>query len=368
MLFKLNWIIIYSLLSFVLTLISFPIVIKILKNLKAGIINRELSATGDEAVIFNELHKKKNGTPTMWGIVFIVVMTIMLIWSYFLREYDFINHWLVERWETYILLFGFYSLWILGLVDDWTKISKNTKVNWLWAIFKLVIMIWFAAFISYRFNAVLWVDYINLWPFDTTLHFYSSIYDFGFWKFQGNLLLIFITFFVTLSLINAINITDGLDGLVWWMIAMNFVILAVISFLLNWYLATAVIGILIGMLAAYLRYNISPAKIFMWDSGSLALGWITSCLLYLISIKIWFAIPFLIMTLLFWIELLSSALQIFWKKVFKRKLFLIAPFHHLLEKIWIPETSIVMRFWLLQAVLASITLIMVIYQIWDMTV
>ena len=363
MLLKFNGIIIYSLISFLFTIVLFPFVIKILKSLKAWIVNRELSATGDAAVIFNELHKKKNWTPTMWGIVFLIVMTIMILWSLWVKELWYINNRLVSRQETYIILFGFYALGILWLVDDWTKIAKNTKINWLGAIFKLVIMIWFSIFISYRFNVQLGVNFINLWPIDYNLIFANITYNFWLFSFSWNLLFIWITFFITLSIINAINITDGLDGLVGGMMTINFMILWIITFAIKRYLATTIIGIMIGMLVAYLWYNISPAKIFMWDSWSLALGGMTSTLLYLIWIKIWFIFPFFILMLLFWVELLSSALQIFWKKTFKRKLFLIAPFHHLLEKIWLPEANIVMKFWLLQSIIATVTLIMIMYQI-----
>lgn len=365
MILKFNGIIIYSLISFLFTLVLFPLIIKVLKSMKAWIVNRELTATWDAAVIFNELHKKKNWTPTMWGIVFLIVMTIMILWSFLIKKLWYINNWLLSREETYILLFGFYSLGILWLVDDRTKIAKNTKINWLGAIFKLVIMIWFAVFISYWFNVQLGVDYINLRPMNLNLIFSNVTYNLWFFTFTGNILFIFITFFITLSFINAINISDWLDGLVGGMMAINFVILAVITFIIKWYLATTVIWIMIGMLIAYLWYNISPAKVFMWDSWSLALGGMVSSLLYLICIKIWFIIPFFVLTALFWIELLSSALQIFRKKVFKRKLFLIAPFHHLLEKWWLPEWSIVMRFWLLQWVLATITLILVMYQLFS---
>ena len=363
MLLKLNGIIIYSLFAFLITICIFPIAIRILTNMKAWIINRELSATWDEAKIFNELHKKKNGTPTMWWIVFLIVMTLMLVWSRLLKDFWYINKWLVSRQETYIILFWFYALGILWLVDDWTKIAKNTKINWLWAIFKLVIMIWFALFISYRFNVVLGVDNINLRPFDINLLFHNNLYNLWIFSFSANFLFIFITFFITLSFINAINITDWLDWLVWGMMTINFMILAIITFLIKWYLATTVIGITIWMLVAYLRYNISPAKIFMWDSWSLAIWWMVSSLLYLIGIKIWFIIPFFVLTGIFWLELLSSALQIFRKKIFKKKLFLIAPFHHLLEKRWHPEWSIVMRFRLLQWILAAITLILIMYQL-----
>lgn len=74
-----------------------------------------------------------------------------------------------------------------------------------------------------------------------------------------------------MSIVNAINITDGLDGLMSGMILIVFIIFGGITFYLGWFLATAVIGIVIGMLCGYLRFNINPAQIFMGDSGSLAL-------------------------------------------------------------------------------------------------
>ncbi|MEI7477427.1 MAG: hypothetical protein WCJ81_02655 [bacterium] len=87
-----------------------------------------------------------------------------------------------------------------------------------------------------------------------------------------------------------------------------------------------------------------------------------AALVYLLNLKDNFFIPFMILFALFWLELLSSFLQMFWKKVFKRKLFPIAPFHHYLEYIGMKEYSIVMKFWILQGILACITLILVVYQ------
>lgn len=101
--------------------------------------------------------------------------------------------------------------------------------------------------------------------------------------------------FLTVSITNAINIADGLDGLMSWMMLIVLAVFGVITFYLGWFLAAAVIGIILWILSGYLRFNINPAQIFMWDSGSLALGGLVSTLVYLISIKIGFFIPFLIL-------------------------------------------------------------------------
>ena len=363
MLSKLTDIIVYMLLAFGLSMGIYPVVIKQLRKWKLGITNRELASTGEKAVIFNELHKKKNWTPTMWGVVFLIVMALLVGFSFLLQKMWYINNTLVSRQETYILLVSFFGVGLLGLIDDYIKLKLDTKINWLGATLKLVYMILFAVFISYRFNMKLGINTINLRPIDyirnagsQSIHLFGYDIQFSFWY-------ILVTFFLTTSIINAINITDWLDGLMGGMILIILVVLWGMSFYLGWYLATTIIGIVIGILLGYLWFNISPAKIFMGDSGSLALGGLVSALVYLIAIKIWFIIPFIILFALFWIEVGSSFLQIFWKKTFKKKLFLIAPLHHLLEKLWYPEANIVMRFWLIQGALAMVVVIMLIYQI-----
>lgn len=364
MLLKLNDIIIYMLLAFGLTMIIYPFVINQLRKMKLGVVNRELASTWEKAVIFNELHKKKNGTPTMGGVVFLIVMAILIWLSFLLQKLWYINNTLVSREETYILLVSFFGVGILGLIDDYVKLKLNTKINWLWAMLKLVYMVIFAIFISYWFNMKLGINMIDLWPIDHIRNAWSQYITILGQNIQFSFWYILVTFILTTAIINSINITDGLDGLMGGMILIVLVVLGGISFYLGWYLATTVVGIVIGILLGYLWFNIWPAKIFMWDSWSLALGWLISTLVYLISIKIWFIIPFLILFGLFWIEISSSGLQIFWKKVFKKKLFLIAPFHHLLEKLWYPEHNIVMRFWVIQWALAMIVVIMLIYQIY----
>lgn len=91
--------------------------------MKLGITNREEAVTGEKAVIFNELHKKKNGTPTMGGIVFFIVMFIMIAGSWLAAKMGYINHTLVSRQETYIILFAFFGMGGLGLIDDYIKLK-----------------------------------------------------------------------------------------------------------------------------------------------------------------------------------------------------------------------------------------------------
>jgi phospho-N-acetylmuramoyl-pentapeptide-transferase len=128
-------------------------------------------------------------------------------------------------------------------------------------------------------------------------------------------------------------------------------------------LATTIVGISIATLSAFLWYNAFPAKVFMWDSWALALGGLIATLVYLLNMKLSIFIPFMILFGLFRVEMGSSFLQIVWKKYLKRKLFPIAPFHHLLQYRGMHETTIVMKFRLVQRILATVCVIMLFYQI-----
>ena len=349
MLIKLNIIILYLLVAFFLSLIIYPFYIKFLQMLKLWKEIREDSATWDKAALFAKMHAHKKWTPTMGWWVFLIVMMLLIIVSFFLQKFWFINNTLITRQETYIVLFAFFSMWLVWLVDDWFNIKWKGKIKWMSAKVKLLWMFLFSAFISYWFFYKLWIDYINFWPF---------AWEISIWLFY-----LPVTFIFTVAIVNAINITDGLDWLAWWILLISLLVMGIITFSYKWYITTTVIGIVIWILLAFLWFNINPAKVFMWDSWALALGWLISTIIYLLNIKMWILVPFIILFGIVWIELLSSFLQIFWKKVFKRKLFPIAPFHHYLEHKWRHEHSIVMKLWLIEWVLAAVSLTMVLYQL-----
>ena len=165
---------------------------------------------------------------------------------------------------------------------------------------KLLWMFLFSGFIAYWFYFKLWIDWINLWPFWWEVHL---------WFFY----LIF-SFIFTVFIVNAVNITDWLDGLAGGLILIILFVLGIITFFYKWYLATALIWVVSWVLLAFLWFNINPAKIFMWDSGALALGGLVATLVYLLNIRMWILIPFLVLFAVFEIEIFSSFLQIVWKK------------------------------------------------------
>lgn len=353
MLEKFTHILLFWLTSFFISFWLYPRYINLLQKFKAWKQIREDTMTWEKSTIFASLHAHKSGTPTMgWGLMLLVV-ALLIISSFLLQEFDIINNTLINRNETYILLFALFSMWILWLVDDIFNIKGKSRVKWLTAKMKILWMFLFSAWVSWWFYSKLGIDYINIWPLLPLENAELSL-----WLF-----LPIISFFFTVGIVNAINITDWLDGLAWWLSLLVLWVLWIVTFISQRYLATTIIWIVIWSMIAFLWYNINPARIFMWDSWSLALWWLIATLVYLINIKIWIVIPFIILFLLFRIEIWSSMFQIFRKKVFKRKLFIIAPFHHLLEKKWMKEHTIVMRFRLIQSILTAISLVMFFYQI-----
>lgn len=335
---KLSQILFYALVSFGISLLLYPAYIRLLQRIKAGKTIRENAATGEKSEIFSKMHAHKQGTPTMGGGMFLIVMLVMILGSFLLQHFGWIGNSLWNAKESYIILFGFFSMGLIGLVDDFLNIKNYGKVKGLSARAKLIGMVIFSAWISYWFYVKLGIDYINLWPIA--------------WKIEVWILFPILTFIATITIVNAINITDGLDGLAGGTMAIILVSLAIVTFLNGTYIATTVVCILVAVLVAFLFFNINPAKVFMGDSGAFALGGLLASLIYLLNMRFWILIPFLIIFGIFIVELCSSFLQIFWKKVFKRKLFTVAPFHHLLEYRGMHETTIVMKTRLVQAILA----------------
>lgn len=335
---KLSQILFYALVSFGISLLLYPAYIRLLQRVKAGKTIRENAATGEKSEIFSKMHAHKQGTPTMGGGMFLIVMLVMILGSFLLQHFGWIGNSLWNAKESYIILFGFFSMGLIGLVDDFLNIKNYGKVKGLSARAKLIGMVIFSAWISYWFYVKLGIDYINLWPIA--------------WKIEVWILFPILTFIATITIVNAINITDGLDGLAGGTMAIILVSLAIVTFLNGTYIATTVVCILVAVLVAFLFFNINPAKVFMGDSGAFALGGLLASLIYLLNMRFWILIPFLIIFGIFIVELCSSFLQIFWKKVFKRKLFTVAPFHHLLEYKGMHETTIVMKTRLVQAILA----------------
>ncbi len=344
---RLNFILIAGIVSFIITFLLYPFFIRLLKKLKAWKLLRDDATSWWKAEIFNKLHEWKTWTPTMWAALILFVTFIIVFWSVILEYLWYINYSLFNQRETYIILFAFFSMGLLWLLDDFLNIKWIWKVKWLTAKMKLIWMFLFSAFIAYWFFVKLNVDYIILWQDHIYIGFFYAI----------------ITFIFTVKLVNAVNITDWLDGLAWGILIMILLALGIMTYFQHWYIATTVISVIASSLVAFLRYNINPAKVFMWDSGSLAFWWLLASVIYLLWIKLWIWTIMIPLLLILFIELWSSFIQIFSKKVFKKKVFKVAPFHHNLEYAWYAEHTIVMKLWLIQIVLTILSLLLFFYQI-----
>lgn len=349
MLFKISAILLYSLLAFFIALALYPPYIQRLQKKKVGKQIREATATWESSQIFAKLHAHKWWTPTMWWWIILLTVIILVAWSLILQQSWFINNSLLAREETYILLFALFSMWTLWVIDDIFNIMWKSAIKWLSSTVKFIAMFSFSAFITYWFVRKLWIDYVTI---RTTI-----------WELPMSRIWPAVMFVFTVWLVNAINITDWLDWLVWGMMIMVLGVLGILTFVNGRFLATSLIWIVSWALLAFLWFNINPAKIFMWDSGSLALGGFVASLVYLLNINFGIIIPFMIMMSLFWVEMFTSLLQILSKKYLGKKLFKIAPFHHLLEHEWYEEHTIVMKFWVVQWILCALALICLLYQL-----
>jgi len=345
----LSYILIYFLLSFFVAFGLFPLYIYLLQRLGIGQKIREEAVDGKRATIFAKLHDHKQGIPALGGGMFLAVTALLVVVSIFIAKMWITNNSLVSRQETYILLFGFFVMWLLGLVDDLFNYFGKGKVKWLTAKAKLAWMIIFAFFISRWFHFKLGFSSVNLWPLA--------------WEVNLGIFYFFFTFLFTVALANAVNITDWLDGLAWGLSLFVLLVLAVYSFVAWWYLATTLIMVVAATVLAFLWFNIPPAKIFMGDSWALALWGLFATSMFLLDARLPILVPSVFLLGIFWLELLTSFLQITRKKLFWKKLFPIAPFHHRLEYLGYPEYNIVGRMWLVQIVLSLIAILFLLYWI-----
>ena len=287
----------------------------------------------------------KKGTPTMGGLLIILsVIVSTILWS------DLSNNFI---WISILTIFIFG---LIGFADDYKKIKTNSS-NGISSKIRILFQIFFAFLITYLIISNLDSEISNSMTFP---FFKNLIVDFGIFYF-------FIAIFIIIGSANAVNLTDGLDGLAIvpaMIVAMSFSFIAYITgnFVFSNYLLIQYIpgtgelavfcGSLIGAALGFLWFNAPPAKVFMGDTGSLALGGSFGA----ISIMCKHEILLAIIGGLFVLETLSVVIQVFIFKITGKRIFLMAPLHHHFEKKGWPESTIVIRFWIITIVLALIGL------------
>jgi len=312
--------------AFLLAMAFTPILTHFLYRWKAWKQIKQKAVTGEKLKYFNKIHKKKKNTPTMAGIlIWVTVLVMTLLFN-------------LSRSQTYLPLFTLVAVAVIGLIDDYINIRGMGGIKGMSWKKKMIWLLIFAA--------------IGAWWFFVKLEWNSihipgvGEYIIGWWYIP-----IFMLIFISSA--NAVNITDGLDGLAGGLLALAFGAFSIIALVQGNYGIAYFCGTIIGAVLAYTWFNIYPARFFMGDTGSLALG----ATLGVVAMLTNSVIVLIIIGLVFYLELSSSALQIVSKKFFKRKIFLSAPLHHHLEAMGWPETKVTMRFWIIGAVLAVIGLV-----------
>ena len=253
-----------------------------------------------------ETHLKKTGTPTMAGIVFIIIFLVVELFLLILKDY--VNGTLALKINIFIIIFGF-----IGLIDDYLKISKKNSKG-LPGIFKLILQILFAGFgliICFNYNTM------------------SNIFEFIF------------LIFIIVGTNNGVNFTDGLDGLCALVTIIVSILFCAVSFnrgnneLL--YINLLILAILLG----FIIFNHYPAKIFMGDTGSLFLGAYVAFMA--IALNMQYYLP--IFGFIYMIEVLSVIIQVlYFKATGGKRFFKMAPIHHHFEKCGFSENQVVFMF------------------------
>ena len=306
------------------------VAIPLLKKIKAG----------QRINIYVENHQKKSGTPTMGGIIFIIPTIITTIILLLTNKIEFSVNLL-------IVMFVFISYGLIGFLDDYISIKQNhnkglSQSQKLLLQF-IVALIFYILYRKYTdANSILEVTLLNIeWKLD--------------W-FYG----IFILFLLVGSS-NAVNLTDGLDGLAGGLSAISILAFGLISWGSYWIEGYQDIGIfcfiLVGSIMGFLVYNTNPAKVFMGDTGSLTLG----ATLATIAILTGHELSLAVIGGIFVIETLSVIIQITSVILFKKKIFLMTPIHHHFERLGWREGDIVKLFWIIGFILCLLALI---YGVW----
>ena len=289
--------------------------------------------------MIGERHLKKEGTPTMGGVIFIVpvIFTIILL---YLRGSISLNHNLI------ILIFVFLSYALLGFIDDWLKVryhnNDGLRISTKFLLQMCIALVFFYIFMKYGGEPVLEITSLRV------------TIPLG-WSFGLFIL------FVLVGSSNAVNITDGLDGLCGGLSVIAFVAFGILSWNATWmegYQEVAIFSfVLVGSLLGFLLFNSHPAKVFMGDLGSLSLG----AAMATIAIITRHELSLILIGGVFVVETLSSIIQIIAIRKFNRKVFKMAPLHHHFEQLGWSETDIVKLFYVvgLLCTMAAIT-----YGVW----
>lgn len=308
------------------TMVLMPAWIKFLKSSHIG---QQVRADGPES------HLVKQGTPTMGGVIMLVsvILTALVV-----------GH---PTPETSALLIATVLTGCLGLIDDAEKVVKERSLG-LTPKAKLV-----GQFIIATVFGLVAVNVMGIAPTVEIPFVYT--FDLGvltthFGSVEVPWLYILFVDILLMGMCNAVNLTDGLDGLAAGTVMIVMIVMAAIAYRSDMLDSAIFAAALAGACVGFLWFNSFPADIFMGDTGSLALGMALGCLA--VFTKSEFIV--LIIGGLFVAEALSVMIQVFYYKKTHKRIFLMAPLHHHFEKKGWSETKVVVRFWIVSGVLAAL--------------
>ena len=276
-------------------------------------------------------HKKKNGTPTMGGLAFIIVPTLVYVVCSFFTPFKL-------DLNTIVILLAFVGYGVVGFIDDYIiVVQKNNEGLKPSHKFLLQSILAVVFFFLYRTNSTtdIWIPI-----FDVTI-------DLSWFYF----ILVFLMFTAET---NAVNLTDGLDGLCAGQMVIALVPFAIFAFIQGLNNVACLICLVIFALLGYLKFNKHPAKIFMGDTGSLALGGFIAAVAMVLKQEV----LLIIIGFVFVAEVCSVIIQVTYYKKTHKRIFKMAPLHHHFEMCGWSEEKVVNRFRLIGVILAVLGLVL----------
>lgn len=328
-------ILIYSFVAFVIALLFTKPFVVFLHTFKLGKKLRVEAVDGGSASVFLTYHHAKAGTPTMGGLLIWGSILLTILLSRFLSLSGIVEHSLLQRGQVYIPLAVLIGFGLLGALDDYLNIRGMGKNKGLAAMPKLIVLLVMSSLAAYWFYVRLQYQHVYV-PFGTMMGLTGNEIDLG-WLYVPFFL------FVVIGTANAVNVTDGLDGLAGGLLMICFTAFGVVAYMSELYALAAFCGVVVGALAAFIWHNIPPALFYMGDTGSLALGGTLAVMAFMVN-------EVLILPLIgfvFVIEMLSVIIQLTSKRLRNgKKVFKSAPFHHHLEALNWGESKVTMRLWI----------------------
>lgn len=303
--------------AFIITVIGTPLLIPVLRRIKAG---QSIREDGPQS------HMVKSGTPTMGGLAIIGAVLITCLTAGMITR------------DMLIILVTFIAFGILGFLDDFVKVSLKRNLG-LTAKQKMGLQIIIAV------GLAIYQSRVSVYGTTVFIPFLNEYLDFGIWYIP------FIAF-VVVSMVNSVNLTDGLDGLASGVTLIVAFFLAIVGTTYGFTTTSIFCSALSGACAGFLLFNKYPAKVFMGDTGSLALGGGIAAAAIMMNIEM--ILP--IVGGIYLAEAVSVILQVISFKIRGKRIFKMAPLHHHFELCGWKETKVVAVFWIATFVLCSIGL------------